>query len=287
LIRLITVNFAYVNLSGLIVSNVASIVAVVYLFKLAKLDYSDNVAKKAVLLLCVFPTVYFMSAIYTESLFLALVIASLYYARNGRWPFAAVLGFLASLTRLEGLVLLPALIVEYFHQKNWRFKTLDIKFVWLSLPVLGFLVYLGINYQVTGNLFTFLTIERVHWFQTLEPFVGLDRALHWANGHTFPDSFTAGYAQVIFAVFGYLMIGAAYKFKLRPSYQVYMLFAWMVTVSTGFWLSIPRYVLAMFPMFLALALLSSKKPVGITIVGVSCIGLFFFTWLFATGVWAF
>jgi hypothetical protein len=102
-----------------------------------------------------------------------------------------------------------------------------------------------------------------------------------------PDSFTIGYAQVIFAVFGYLMIGAAYKFKLRPSYQVYMLLTWMLAVSTGFWISVPRYVLTMFPLFLVLGLISTKKPVSLAIVAISCAGLFFFTWLFATGVWAF
>ena len=287
LIRLITFNFSYANLSGLVISNVASIVAVIYLFKLAKLDYSDSVAKKAVLFLSVFPTAYFMSAVYTEGLFLALVIASLYYARNAKWQAAGFLGFLASLTRIAGLILLPALIVEYFHQKNWKFKTSDFKLVWLALPTVGFLIYLGINYQVTGSFFTFLTVERVHWFQTLDPLLGFSRALGWHIGHSFPDSFTIGYAQIIFAAFVYLMIGLAYRLKIRPSYQVYMLLTWMLAVSTGFWISVPRYVLSMFPMFLVMPLVSTKKPVTIAILAVSCAGLFFFTWLFASGAWAF
>ena len=134
LMRLITFSFANVNLSGLLISNVASIIAVIYIFKLTKLDYSDNVAKKVVLFLCVFPTAYFMSAVYTESLFLALVIASFYYARNARWPLAGALGFLAALTRIGGLVLLPALIIEYFQHKNWRFKHRTSNFSGLVFP---------------------------------------------------------------------------------------------------------------------------------------------------------
>ena len=50
-----------------------------------KLDYNDGVAKKAVLFFCVFPTAYFLSALYSESLFLVLVLASFYYARQTRW----------------------------------------------------------------------------------------------------------------------------------------------------------------------------------------------------------
>jgi Gpi18-like mannosyltransferase len=132
LVRLITFDFAYINLSGLIISNLSSIIAVIYLFKLAKLDYNDTAAKKAVLYLSVFPTAYFLSAVYTESLFLALAIASLYYARNAKWPLAGFLGLLASLTRIAGLLLLPVLIVEYFHQKEWKIKTANLKLLWKS-----------------------------------------------------------------------------------------------------------------------------------------------------------
>jgi len=287
LVRLITFDFSYVNLSGLAVSNVASIVTVIYLFKLAKLDYNDSVAKKAVLFLCVFPTAYFLSAVYTESLFLALVIASLYYARNARWLLAGSLGFLASLTRLAGLILLPALIVEYLHQKNWKVKALDSRVLWLTLPALGFLIYLGINFQVTGSFFTFMQVESTHWYQTIQPLSGLRSALGWARNASWPQNLTIGYAEVVFAAFGYAMIGLSYKLKLRPSYQVYMLLTWMLAVSTGFWISVPRYVLSMFPLFLALGLLSTKKSVNIAILAVSCACLFFFTWLFATGTFAF
>lgn len=287
LVKLITFDFAYVNLSGLIVANVCSIAVVIYLFKLAKLDYSDSVAKKAVLYLSVFPTAYFLSAAYTESLFLALVIASLYYARNSKWPLAGFLGLLASLTRIAGLLLLPVLVVEYFHQKEWKIKAANLKLFWTSLPVFGFLVYLIINYLVTGGFFTFMEIERVHWYQTLDPVGGLAGALGWLVSNEFPRNLTLGYAQVIFAVFGFLMVFAGYKAKLRPSYQAYLLLTWMLSVSTGFWISVPRYVLTMFPMFTILALYSQKRVVTITIVAISSAALGYFTWLFASGIWAF
>jgi hypothetical protein len=152
---------------------------------------------------------------------------------------------------------------------------------------LGFAVYLLINFQVTGGFFTFMEVERTHWYQTLDPLTGLSRALSWSSYNAFPDGFTIGYAQVIFAALGLVMVLAGYKLKLRPSYQVYMLFTWMLAVSTGFWISVPRYVLMMFPMFLVLALVSKKKLVTVAITAVSLVGLFFFTWLFASGAWAF
>jgi Gpi18-like mannosyltransferase len=287
LVKLITFDFAYVNLSGLIVANLCSIAVVIYLFKLAKLDYSDSVAKKAVLYLSVFPTAYFLSAAYTESLFLALVIASLYYARDSKWPLVGFLGLFAALTRIAGLLLLPVLVVEYFHQKEWKIKAADLKLFWTSLPVFGFLAYLIINYLVTGGFFTFMEIERVHWYQTLDPLGGLSGAVGWLASNDFPKNLTLGYAQVLFAVFGLLMVFAGYKAKLRPSYQVYSLLTWMLSISTGLWISVPRYILTMFPMFTILALYSQNKIVTITTVAVSSAALGYFTWLFASGAWAF
>jgi Gpi18-like mannosyltransferase len=287
LVRLLTVDFNFVNLSGLIVSNVASIVAVIYLFKLVKLDYTDSVAKKAVLFLCVFPTAYFMSAPFTEALFLVLVIASLYYARNANWALAGFLGCLSALTRIGGLVLVPALLVEYFHQRGWKFKASDYKILFSLLPAVGFMVYLGINYVVMGDFLSFLTVQREHFHETFGPINGLKGAWNWPSYNVYPDSITIGYAEIIFAAFGLAMVLAALKLKLRPSYQVYMLFTWAVTVSTSFWISVPRYVLAMFPLFIVLALVSSKKPVMFAILAAFGVGLFFFTWLFGTGAWAF
>ena len=290
IVRLFTPNFDYVSLSGMIVSAVLSLAAVVYLFKLVKLDYNDSIAKKAVLFLCVFPTAYFMSAPFTESLFLLLVIASLYYARNANWAAAGILGCLSALTRIGGLVLLPALLVEYFRQRyqgHWKFKAPDPKILLLLLPAVGFLIYLGINYVVMGDFFSFMTIQRVHFYETFGPIDGFLGAWNWPSHSTYPDSITIGYAQVIFAAFGLAMVGAALKLKLRASYQVYMFLTWGVSVATSFWISVPRYVLTMFPLFIVLGLVSTKKTVAAAVLAVSCMGLFFFTWLFGTGAWAF
>jgi len=291
LVRLITFDFAYINLSGLVISNISSLIAVIYLFKLAKLDYSDSIAKKTILFLSVFPTAYFLSAVFTEGLFLATVIASLYYARKAKWAYAGILSLLASLTRIAGLLLLPVLIVEYLDQKEWKIKATDPKITWTILPALGFLTYLLINYQVTGNFFTFIEIERTHWFETLNPIEGLLGTIGWTTNGAYPDNIMIGYAQLIFAALGLTMVIAgfiaAYKHKLRPSYALYMLLIWMLAVSTSFWISIPRYVLSMFPMFMLFALISRKKTSPITITIVSFAALAFFTWLFASGTWAF
>jgi len=285
LIRLTTFDSQFINLSALLVSNVSSIIAMVYLFKLAKLDFGEDVAKRSVLYLSLYPTAYFLCAIYTEGLFLALVMSCFYYARRGRWMSAGFLGMLASLTRINGLILLPVLVAEYLSQKEWSFRKLDFNLFCSWLPFAGFLIYLTINFTVTGDFFTFLEIQRTHWHQRLNPLSGLKEALSWAINAPFYENITVGYAQIIFANLGLLGVIGCFL-RLRPSYSIYMLLTWMISVSTSFWLSIPRFTLTMFPLFILLGLIGHQKFNYIAIP-ISSSSLGFFTILFSLGEWAF
>ncbi|XHH09478.1 MAG: glycosyltransferase family 39 protein [Candidatus Bathyarchaeia archaeon] len=287
LIRLITVNFDYINISALIVANVCSLIGFFYLYKLAKLEFNSKVAVKAVLFMSIFPMAYFLSAPYTEGLFFALVIASIYYARVSRWEIAGLLSMFAALSRLAGLLLLPVLLVEYFHQKGWKPRNVDYKIVWATLAAAGFLIYLAINLQVTGEAFKFMEIQKVHWFNTLDPITGLKLAWSWATTRAYPENFSIGIAPITFAVFGLVMFIAAVWKRFRPVYLVYMFLTWGLAVSTSWWISVPRYIMAMFPMFILLGALTRNKAVNVAIATAFLVGLVYFAATFALGWWAF
>jgi len=287
LIRLITIDFAHSNLSAFLVSNVSSIIATVYLFKLARRDFDNNTAKKAILYFTLFPTAYFLSAIYAEGLFLALIIASVYYARIAKWPLASFLGLFAALTKLTGLLLLPTLIVEYFHQREWKLRKADANLFWISLILVGFLIYLNINNQVTGNPFTFIEYELVNWDYTLNPLLGLTHAWQSIVNASFPENITKGLAPVVFAIFGLLAVLTGFQRRFRPSYNVFMLLILMFSVSTSWWVSVPRYLLTMFPMFILLGFLVNKRTLNYAIILFFSAMLCFFTTLFVLNQWAF
>jgi len=287
LIRLFTFDFNYANLSALIISNVCSLFAFLYLYKITKLEFNDTVAAKAVIYLSIFPIAYFLSVPYTEGLFFALVIASIYYARLCKWQVSGLIGLFAALTRIGGLLLLPVLFVEYFHQTGWKLRRIDSKVLWIFLTLVGFLIYLGINYQVTGNPFTFLTVEATHWFNRLDPKSGLDGAWGWAKNSSYPANITMGIAPLAFAVFGLMVVGASFWRRMRPVYITYMFLSWILAVSTSWWISVPRYIMAMFPMFMLFGLITKSKLVNIAIAALSISLLIYFTIFFARGEWAF
>jgi hypothetical protein len=82
---------------------------------------AGDVARLAVLLTAFAPMAFFFSAVYSESLYLALSVGLFWSARQGRWALAGVLGALAAATRSTGLVLaLPALVIYLYGPREDR-----------------------------------------------------------------------------------------------------------------------------------------------------------------------
>ena len=114
LIRAVTSLAGDPLIAGLIVTNIALLGATMFFYRLVDDEWGASVADRAVWYLLIFPTAFFGSAIYTESLFLLFTIGSLYAARKGYWESAAMLGIGAALTRLVGILVAPMLLVEWW-----------------------------------------------------------------------------------------------------------------------------------------------------------------------------
>src|SRR5437764_4641749 len=76
------------DLAGVLVANAAALIAVIFLYKLVARELGARIASRSVLYLAVFPTSFYLSAVYAESLFLACSVACLYYTRLHRWLLA-------------------------------------------------------------------------------------------------------------------------------------------------------------------------------------------------------
>lgn len=116
---------------GLIVSHISAVAALFFIYKLALLDFSEDLAKKAVFIVLIFPTSFYLGAVYSEALFLALATSAFFFARKNSWLLAAVLAGLASATRLVGVVIILAIFVEYFLKSDPLFR---FKYLWSTLP---------------------------------------------------------------------------------------------------------------------------------------------------------
>jgi hypothetical protein len=276
--------------SAFVVSTVASLFVAPLMYRLVREDEGASVALRASWFLLIFPTAYFLHIGYTESLFLALVLGSFLAARTRHWLLAGLLGGLAAMTRINGLVLLLALPAEALTQ--WLEDPRDVRRLraeWLAigLVAVGFGGYLLLNQVVYGDPFTFLQIQREHWFKELAPpWEGIASTFHWFSDPDLGDALLYGGTE-LFAVAIGLAATIYAAFRFRPSWFAWMAGNWLLFTSTAFLLSVPRYTLTLFPMMVAMALVARGRWAFIGLSAVSVAGFVYFAARFALGGWAY
>lgn len=274
-------------LSAFIISAIASIVLAVVFRKLVRLDYSERISQAAVLFMFIFPTAFFLHVPYTESLFLALVVIAFWAARTRKWILAGVIGMFAASTRINGMVLFPALFLEAYHQ--YRAER-QVNYRWLSVMLipLGFISYLTVNYVVSGSPITFLAYQRENWGKALTlPFSAFKGAFEAYLYRNPSEGHMVGYEELLFAAIGFVAIVLGWR-SLRNSYRLWMVINWLLFVCTSFILSVPRYTLTMFPIFILMAAVARRsQPLNVLFIVWSLLYLGLFLSRYVTNNWAF
>jgi hypothetical protein len=278
-------------LSVFAVSAVSSLFVAPLMYRLVRADEARSVALKSAWLLLIFPTAYFLHIGYTESLFLALTLGSMLAARRSHWWIAGMLGGLAALTRVNGLVLLLALSVEaatqWMSQPRGQ-RQLRAEWAAIGLVAVGFGGYLALNQAVFGDPFKFVEIQRIHWFKELAPpWEGISAAFSYLPyPHLVEAQIFYSASELAFVALG-LAATVFAAFRLRPSWFAWAAGNWLLFTSTSFLLSVPRYTLTLFPLMVAMALLARGRAAFIAISAISLAGFVYFAARFASGMWAF
>jgi hypothetical protein len=230
--------------AGVVISNLALLVALVYLAMLVTIDHEPAAGSRAALYLLLFPTSVFLSVVYPESLLIALSIGAVYHARRGEWLPAAALGSLAALTRpfIGAAVALP-IAIEAYQRSGLRAAIASATPA--AVALVGWLVVL---WRVTGDPKAILTAEA-----------------NWGVGPSIPfeaffDLFDPKvYGFPYFVLGSTLVVGAlvvlSWRF-LRPSLAAYATVVFLISIATGSLTSSPRYYLSVFPAFIVLAIVA-------------------------------
>ena len=271
-------------LSAQLISLAGAIATALLFLRLIQLDFDRDLARSAVVFMFIFPTAYFFHAGYSESLFMALTLGCVLAARERRWAIASIAGAFASMTRVNGLLLVPVLLAEAAAQYRNEGRRLQRAWLWIPVAGTGFLVYLWVNFHVWNDPFYFQTVLVKFWGKHLTwPWVGIARALLLAmRGQQI-----RGTLEFLFLALG--LAGTIWCWRrLRPSYTVWMALNWLVIASTSVLMSMPRYLLIFFPIFILFALLAAKRPLLGTFITVwSLTFLALFVMLFSAGQWAY
>lgn len=277
LINILSIFVHNLILSGLIISLLFTVMASVILYELTLLDFDNNTALKAVFFLNIFPTSYFLQAIYPESLFLTLSLVCIYFFRRKLFVKSGVAGMLTAMTRVNGLLLFPLLLMEL--------KEIGKNIISLFLIPLGFLIYLAVNSYIFHDPFYFLNPLFSYWYKYLDwPWNGIKHAIGLLSIYQ-GDYLIAYYLEFLALIF-LLIVGIISFLKIRKSYGVYVFLNLLLFTSTSFILSTPRYSLVIFPIYIVLARI--KNIFLITTLSVLFIlALIYFSYIFTQKRWAF
>jgi len=311
---------------GYIISNLAFFGALILLYRLVTMDFNEVIAKRTMWALALFPTAFFFSAVYTESLFLLFAVGTLYAARRGEWLLAGIVGLLAALTRSAGVMLLAPMAVLFIQQYGWNPRRWFPNAFAAAIPAAGPLIF---GWILTSSNMKFFDWVNQQWQWNRFS------ATPWK---TFDCTLNGCVAQNVRFVSG--QIGPADVRKIQwdwisdilrhPTWEHFTSFAWrdwmaqgdvlefVITVLAfaliviGLWklplyysaftippmlvplfspssvhplMSMPRFVLPLFPIFVMIALLVTNRKAGIALAIASSIGLILLTMQFALWYW--
>jgi hypothetical protein len=246
-----------------------------------------TLADRATLLFVCCPTAYVLSLGYTEGLFLTAAALSLFALSRRMWVTAGLCACVAGLTRNTGIAVIAAVILTTL-AAAWRGRALR-PLAGAALAPLGLAGFMAYGWFMVGTPVAFLSSERFWqgqhfvWFVTpLEAIVG---ALHQGpGGVTFMPDAMAGTALVL----GLLGIWLLDRMRRAPdllpatgpvaagssiiplSWWVYTVGALLVAYSAYFTDSIPRYTMAAFQLFAAIAWKLPARIVGVVAALLVC-----------------
>lgn len=275
------------HVTAILISGIASVTAGLLLQQLTRRDFGDEVARYAVWFLFIFPTSYFLHIAYTEGLFLALALGSVLATRTDRWAVAGILGAAASLTRFNGLILIPVAAMEAWQQYRGT-KRWSMRWLWVALMPCGFVVYLWVNYRVTGHFFAFSSLLEEGWLKHLTaPWAGLAHVWGALLDKEPEYAAMAGFQELFFI--GLALVCTVWSwFRLRPSYSIWMTGNLLLVTSTSYVISVPRYTLILFPMVILFARASAARFTWFACISIwSLMFLAVFAIKFTFGHWAF
>lgn len=273
LIRTVAFVIGNYQLAGILISTVCFGIGTVYLYKVMCMESGEETGETTVKLLAVYPFAFFFGAILTESLYFAILAAFFYYLRKHQWLEIALAGFLACLTKVQGMLLAFSVIAELMYSyhgftliRNRKFKDFWENIICNGLkcvPMMGgTLVYLTVNYLVEGDPFRFMYYQKNHWNNSLCP---IWQTYQYVKGYALGGWHTqfgmALWDPEYLLIFVYI-IAIFYGLikKQRPMYTTYLILYFGLTYSSTWLISGPRYSVSALPLFMLGGQFLSEHP---------------------------
>ena len=244
-------------LAAFLIANVASFLAVTALYLLVKAELGKKASYRTIFYVLLFPTAYFFTAMYTETLFLLLAVSMFLLAKKEQWLYVGALGFCISLTRIQGVLMFFPMAYIYLRTKKFSLRKIDYRALYLLLIPLGIALFFLYEYNLTGDLFIQFKEFSAFNKEVTYPWVTLyDTIVSIMNGSLYYFiNFTA-----LLTLVAILLLSFKY---LKREYSLYLFFSIFFIVLSSNLNGIGRYIIVMFPVFMTISTVAERhKKVG-------------------------
>jgi hypothetical protein len=320
-------------LAGVLLSSLAFALALYGIHRLSTLELATSarvslprpqareVARLAVMVMAFAPMAFFFSAVYSESLYLALSVGLFWSARHGRWGAVGVLGALAGATRSAGVVLaLPAVILYLYGPREDRppdfprARRLAPRYrlrrdvLWLCLVPVGLAVYAGYLGLSGGDALMPFHAQGVWGRHFAGPYLGVwdgikagfdgaRQLLSMQRHHVYfaiaagSPFVNAGHNLMLLAFLLAAVPAVVGVLRMLPlAYGAYVLAALALPLSYPVTpqplMSLPRFLVVLFPLSIwSGAWLAARPRAQIPVLAISAALMTFFAGQFVTWHW--
>jgi hypothetical protein len=245
--------------AGIVVSMLSGVVAAAMLWRIGTDLGGPRVGRLAVIYLAVAPYGIFLSAVYSESLFLALSLTAWWAGSRRRWWLSGLLAAAASGVRINGLFLAAALAVMYAVQLRaegrWNPRP-DALALLAPVAVTGaYFVHLA---RLTGSWNAWQEAQARGWNRRPAwPWEGVYLGWKEALRSASPSRVVSHWSELVTVVAGLVLLGALLVLRRYPE-ATYILLSVAALICSTRITSASRYALLWFPACLLLAQLSAQ-----------------------------
>jgi len=265
-------------ISSVVINFIFTYGSCIYLYKLTASIYSKKIALRPVALLLVQPVFFFMTAPYTEPFFLFFSITCIYYLKKRNYLLSAFLGFFAALSRNVGIFLIIPFAIEFLFADKERITKRILKLLpYAALILSGLLIYLLINYSVTGDPLRFMYHLKAFWHQGFGNFVNT-MGYSFKGILPFVMEYAIFYIPTVVTMILFLIVLYYKMYENDLGLYVFTLIYFLFIYSPEWLLSSMRYCLAFFPLYLMMG--KYKNGVFHAVFTVSLIAMLFLLYIY-------
>ncbi len=248
--------------AALVVSNLGLMAFSVTFYGLVNEYFDDATARRAVWMIIMFPTAFFLSAAYTEPIFLFFSTAVFWLAKRRRYWLAGLFGMLAALTRNEGVFTVIPILWAYYRDYGFRFRKRLLSVLGIPIGIVAYMIYQWVDF---GTPLAFIQAESYWGRHITWPWVGIGLAIQEIfRGSPLQANTVLSMIDLVSAI-GFIALWIyGWRKRFPWDWLAYWGILLLIDISApdingrSPLLSMSRLVLILFPGFVALGILSEN-----------------------------